>query len=196
MNTEIEAKFLDIDTLSFRKALKEKGANLIYSERPMKRKIFDYPDSRLKKIGGWIRVRYEGDKTTLSYKHLLNRTLEGTKEILVVVNDFNRACNLLLAVGFKNTSYQETKREKWKLGNVEITIDTWPWIPTFVEIEGSSEKELKKIVAKLGLDWSKALYGSVENAYQAYYSVTESEVDSWENIVFSPIPNWLKTRKK
>jgi len=32
-------------------------------------------------------------------------------------------------------SYQETRREKWMLDDAEVTIDTWPWIPTFIEIE-------------------------------------------------------------
>lgn len=77
-----------------------------------------------------------------------------------------------------------------------MQIDTWPWIPTFVEIEGSDANELKKVAASLELDWGKALHGSVENAYQAYYNVTEEEIDGWEKITFVPVPDWLEVRRK
>jgi adenylate cyclase class 2 len=88
METEIEVKFPDIDQEALRSSLKEKGAILEYPEVLMRRKTFDYSDRRLNKIGGWIRVRDEGDKITLSYKQLNDRTLHGTKEIDVVVDDF------------------------------------------------------------------------------------------------------------
>ena len=196
MQTEIEAKFLDIDTEKFKILLKESGATLVHSERLMKRKVFDYPDSRLEKIGGWIRVRDEGDKITFSYKQLVDRTIEGTKEISLVVDNFDKACDLLLAIGLDSRSFQETKRERWDLDGVEITIDTWPWIPTFVELEGVSEDKLKETALKLGLDWSNATHGSVETAYQAYYNVSEEEVDSWESITFVSVPEWLEIKRK
>jgi adenylate cyclase class 2 len=82
------------------------------------------------------------------------------------------------------------------LDDVEVTIDTWPWIPTFVEIESSSEEKLKTAAKKLGLEWSQALYGSVEPAYQKYYDVTEDEINGWSEIVFCPVPDWLLKKKR
>lgn len=196
MNIEIEAKFLDIDVNAFRQKLSEVGAKLVHPERLMRRKNFDYPDARLYKIGGWIRVRDEGNQTTLAYKQLLDRTLEGTKEISLVVSDFEAISNLLLAIGMDNKSYQETKRERWDINGVEVTIDTWPWIPTFVEVEATNEENLRQAVKILGLDWYKALHGSVETAYQNYYNVTDEEIDSWEIITFIPVPDWLEVRRK
>ncbi|MCR4322467.1 MAG: CYTH domain-containing protein [Candidatus Azambacteria bacterium] len=196
MNIELEAKFLDIDATKLRALLTEKGAILIHPERLMRRRVYDYPDKRLKKIGGWIRVRDEGDTVTLAYKQLTDRTLAGTKEISLVVEDFDTISNLLLAIGLNNKSYQETKRERWDLNGVEVTIDTWPWIPPFVEIEGISEEKLKGVAKQLGLDWSKAMHGSVETAYQAYYGVSDEEIDGWESITFVPVPDWLEVRRK
>lgn len=196
MEIEIEAKFLNVDVNALREALERNGATLIHEERLMRRKNFDHPDSRLEKIGGWIRVRDEGDKTTLAYKQLLDRTIEGTKEISVDVSDFDKVCDFLLAIGMENKSYQETKRERWELDEVEVTIDTWPWIPTFVELEGHSESKLQDVTAKLGLDWSNAMHGSVETAYQDCYDVSEEEIDGWEIITFVPVPEWLEIRKK
>jgi adenylate cyclase, class 2 len=197
MKTEIEGKFLNVDAEKLRIILSEKGAVMKYGERLMKRKVFDYPDNRLNKEGAWIRVRDEGDgKITMSYKKLVDRTLNGTKEINFDVSDFETACNFLQACGFNNKSYQETKREKWIMGESEITIDTWPWIPTFVEIESETEEELHNVSDSLGFDWNKIQHGSVETAYQEYYEVTEEEVDSWENITFVPVPEWLEIKKK
>ncbi len=196
MQIEIEAKFLDIDLLALREKLKSIGAKLVYPEKLMTRKVFDFPDHRLEKEGAWIRVRNEGDKITLSYKKLVDRSLHGTKEITVVVNDFDETCNLLLTLGFVQDSFQETKREKWTLEDSEITIDTWPWIPTFVELETSSEDKIKSLAKKLGLSWNEALHGSVEIAYQKYYDVTEEEIDNWESITFIPVPDWLEIKRK
>jgi adenylate cyclase class 2 len=196
MQTEIEAKFLDIKLDELRAILRTHGAMRIHEERLMKRKVFDKQDGELRKMGGWIRVRDEGDKVTLSYKQLNDRTLHGTKEVSLDVSNFETACDFLLVTGFVCKCYQETKRERWELDGVEVTLDTWPWIPSFVEIEGKSDEDLKSVVLKLGLNWATALHGSVETAYQAVYEVTEDEVNSWESITFSPVPDWLEVRRK
>lgn len=162
----------------------------------MTRKVFDYEDKRLEKIGGWVRVRNEGDKITMSYKQLNDRTLHGTKEATVVVDDFDKACSFLESIGLRHNSYQETRRESWKMGDSEIELDTWPWIPSFIELEASSEDELKAIAQKLELNYKDALHRSVETAYQAVYDVTEEEIDNWEEIKFSEIPEWLLLKKK
>lgn len=196
MKTELEAKFLGIDPAQLRVLLQSNGGVLVHEERLMRRKTFDDVDGKLRKIGGWIRVRNEGDKITLAYKQLNDRTLHGTKEISLNVSDFDMMCNFLLAVGFGCKSYQETKRERWDLGGVEVTIDIWPWIRPFVELEAENENALKRAAKQLGFDWNDALHGSVENAYQAEYNVTEEEIDGWENITFIPVPDWLEVRKK
>jgi len=192
METEIEAKFLDIDPAGIREKLRTLGADLVHPEILMKRKVFEHPT---KKQRDWFRVRDEGDKITMSYKRVFDRTVHGTKEVTVEVSDFDDACAILAAAHLTLKSYQETRRERWAFDAVEITLDTWPWIPTFVELEGPSEEVLKSIVAKLGLDWGDALYGSVEPAYQKYYEATEDEINSWPEIVFGPVPDWLEKKR-
>ncbi|MFH0873291.1 MAG: CYTH domain-containing protein [Candidatus Komeilibacteria bacterium] len=196
MKTEIEAKFLDIDSSKLRQTLKQLGAFLVMAERPMIRENFDFPDKRLEKIGGWVRIRNEGDKITLAYKQLNDRSLQGTKEVEVVIDNYDRAKDLLLSIGLISYNVQETKRETWKLNEVEITIDTWPWIPTFCEIEADDELLVKQTAAQLELDWSRALHGSVEVAYQHYFNVTDEEIWSWSEIRFIPIPAALANKRK
>lgn len=192
MQTEIEAKFTDIDKDKIREKLRVIGANLTHSERLMMRTNFDYPDGQ----NAWVRVRDEGDKVTMTYKRIFDRTLHGTKEINLLVDDFARAVEFFKAIGLKSKSVQETKRESWLWNNCEITIDTWPWIPPFVEIEGSSEQEVRAAACALNFDWSRAMHGSVETVYQQHYDVSEEEIDNWPLITFIPVPEWLeKTRK-
>jgi len=196
MDTEIEIKFADINPEGFREKLREAGARLEHPEILMRRKAFDYPDWRLEKKGGWARVRDEGQQTTMSYKQLDDRTLHGTREISVTVGDFEKACVFLQSIGLEEKAYQETKREKWTLRNVEVTIDTWPWIPPFVELEGTSEEFLREASNLLGFEWEKGMHGSVETVYQMHYDFTESEIDHWKSIVFCPPPEWLLAKKK
>ncbi len=196
MKTEVEAKFLDVNPRQLREALKSHGGTLVQAEVLMRRKIFDYSDKRLEKIGAWIRVRDEGKKITMSYKRLVDRTFQGTKEIVFNVDNFDAACDFLLATGLDCRSYQETKRETWELSGCEVTIDTWPWIPPFVELEAETEENVRSVAAKLGFDWNEALHGSVETAYQKYYEVTEEEIDHLEEITFTPVPDWLEIKRK
>lgn len=196
MKIEIEAKFLDIDVEGLRNRLKEYGATLVHSERLMRRKNFDYADRRLDKIWGWIRVRDEGDRVTLSYKQTLDKTITGTKEIEVVVDGFEKTCDFLLAIGLDLKSSQETKRERWELDGVEVTLDTWPWIPSFAELEGQTEDAVKDVAIKLGLEISSAMHGGVAPVYCKYHNVTALEVNEWKDIAFITVPDWLKIKQK
>jgi len=196
MQIELEAKFLDINPDKLRAALKKSGANLIHSERLMRRINFDFVDRRLYKSGGWVRVRDEGDKVTLSFKKTVNDTLEGTKDLTIAVEDFDKTNDFLLAIGMVLKSYQETKRERWDLDGVEVTIDTWPWIPTFVELEGRSEAQIKDAARRLGCDWTKAMFGAVASVYCLYYNVRIDEINEWKELTFTPVPEWWEKRRK
>lgn len=196
MQTELEVKFLDIDPEKLRQLLQENGATLVHAERLMRRKTMDYPDRRLEKTGGWVRVRDEGDKITFSYKRVVDRGIEGTKEISVLVDDFEKSCAILEAVGFEVKSYQETKRERWDLDGVEVTIDTWPWIPTFVELEGLTEEALKTAAGKLGLSWNEANFSSVDYAFQKYYDISIAEINNTKIVTFTDAPAWLEAKRR
>lgn len=192
MQTEIEAKFTDIGIDRMREKLSQAGATLVHAERLMRRHIFHLPDGE----NAWVRVRDEGDKVTMTYKHTAERTLHGTKEVDLIVDDFVRATEFLEAVGLRQKSIQETKRETWSLKECEVTIDTWPWVPTCSEVEGPTEEAVRAVASMLELDWSKALQGGIEPLYQRYYAVTEEEVRSWSSMTFGPVPEWLEKVKK
>ncbi len=196
MQTEIEVKFLNVDHPQLRTKLKELGAQCVHPDRLMRRKNYDFPDMRLEKIGGWVRVRDEGDKVTVSYKQLNDRTLHGTKEVNLTVDSFDQAETFLQQIGLTEMSYQETKRESWLLGDVQVELDEWPWVPPYFEIEGPSERAVKSTAESLGFNLSDGLHGSVEVVYQDIYDVTEEEVNRMKIITFGSVPEWLEARRK
>jgi len=163
MKTEFEATFLQQDKDTLREKLKAVGANLVFPEFLMKRVVFDPP---IAIPGGWMRVRQEADKVTMSLKVVTGNKIEDQKEAMLEVNDFDEAVVFLSSIGAKQKAYQETKRELWKLGDVECTIDTWPGLHPFLEVEGSSEEAVKEAAEKLGLDYSDAQFCEVSFVYQ------------------------------
>lgn len=199
MDTEIEAKFIKQNHDEIRKKLKEIGATCVLPERLMRRANFDYPDFRLaKEQKGWVRIRDEGDKITLSYKQSNDSSLHGMQEVNLVINNFEAAQLFLQAIGLsQQKALQESKRETWALNGVSIELDTWPWLEPFVEIEAPSEQLLLQTVSLLGLDINDALYGSVIPAYQAEYDITGEEMSNFPEYRFDlPMPEFFKARRK
>ena len=195
MQTEIEAKFLDVDPDSVRERLFSIGGIMTHPERLMRRKVFDFPEGTSDQDSAWVRVRDEGDRITMSYKRQHDMTLHGTSEHELVVDDFNAACEMLTRIGMIEKSYQETKRETWMVGDVEVVIDTWPWIPTFIECEGPNEESLRKTVEQLGFQMDTAAHGGVAaGVYQKYYDTPEKTVNNWPRIVFSDTAPWPKKK--
>lgn len=190
MPPEIEATFINIKKDELREKLKQAGATLVQPEILMKRVIFD--------LGGraFIRVRDEGNKITLSYKRLDDLSLSGMKEICLEVDDYDKAVSFVQVCGFKAKAHQETYREEWELDGVEITIDTWPWIPSYTEIEGPSEEAVKAVAEKSGFDMSEAKYGSACEIYQIYYDVTAEEINYCPEIKFTEVPEWLAKKRR
>ena len=124
MAKEIEAKFININKDDIILKLKQLGAELVYEERLLRRRVYDlsYP-----KAGAWARVRDEVDKITMTYKRVSDSSsIQGTYEVELVVNSFEDAASFLKACKVHESSYQENYREKWSRGNVEVCIDTWP----------------------------------------------------------------------
>lgn len=182
MDIEYEATFPNIDKEFIRKKLKKIGAKLIKKEFLMKRIAFDTPKTSKKT---WLRVRDEGDKITMSMKSIEGTGIESQKEICFEVKDFNSASLFLTKLGCSKKAYQETRREIWEIEGVKIMIDEWPFLEPFIEIEGKSEKAVKKIVKKLGFNYSQAIFDPVATQYSKKYNVSEEIVNKTPRIVFN-----------
>lgn len=178
MQTEFEATFLINTKDEIRDILKNCNAKLIKKEFLQRRTVFNLPSGH-EIEHGWLRVRDEQDKITLSLKIVHNNTnIQNQKELQLDINNFDTAVELLSLLGCEKKSYQENLRELWTLDDVEITIDEWPFIEPYIEIEGNSEEAVKKIAKKLGFDYSEAYFGSVDGMYAKKYSITENRVNN------------------
>jgi len=185
MAIEYEATFLNIDKEDVRKRLKKAGAKIVKSEFLQKRIAFHLPKENEIK-GGWIRIRDEGDKTTLSLKIIDGNKIEDQKEICLEIDNFEDALSFLEAIGCRRKAYQESKRELWFLDNVEITIDEWPFLEPFVEVEGDSEEQVKSVSKKLGFNYNNALFCSVDTLYNMKYGISEEIInDKTPEIIFN-----------
>lgn len=167
MKQEIEAKFLNIDFDDIRTKLQAAGAVCETPMRLMRRVTFDSPE--MKERNGWLRVRDEGDKVTVTYKQVDALSVDGVLEIETIVGDFDAMVSIFKQTGIAGGSFQESKRETWKLGTVEVVLDEWPWLRPYIEIEGTSKQAVQQAAATLGQDWSQAKFGDVMVAYRAEY---------------------------
>jgi len=170
MQTEFEAKFPKINKDEIRKKLREIGAELVFSERKFTRMTFDTPEMAAKR--SWVRLRDEGEKTTMTLKIVEDEnSASGMKEVSFNISDINAAKSLLEQIGLNQKGYEESMREEWKLGDVIFEIDTWPLIDPYLEIEAPSEESVKEYFEKLGLDFAKAHFGSVDILYRNRYGI-------------------------
>lgn len=119
----------------------------------------------------WIRVRQTNDKTTITVKHILadnGTNIQQMLETEIEVSNINEANSLLEALGYSYKSYQEKERITYVLDKYELDIDTWPGIPTYVEIEGNSKKDLENILNKLGYSMQDTVSCTADEVYEKY----------------------------
>lgn len=192
MKTKYEATYLKIDKNDIRHRLEQAGAKLERPEFLQKRVTFSLPAGH-EIPGGWARVRDEADKITLSLKVVDGTNIENQKEIVLKVSDFEDAKMLLVTLGCREKAYQENKRELWLLDNVEITIDEWPFLESFVEVEGVSEEAVRSVSEKLGFNYKDALFCAVTTLYSQKYGLEESIINNQTpKIVFDMDNPFLK----
>lgn len=172
MKTEYEIRILEINKEEIIKKLEELGA---IKKGKFKQKRYVY-DLRPAEKGKWIRLRTNGEHTTLTYKDVVSNTIDGTKKVEFEVEDFHKANEFLKKIGFKNRSYQENERIQYILNDVEIDIDSWPMIPTYMEIEGKSKEEVLNMKKILDIDESKVTTLNCDDIYKQIYKIDISKI--------------------
>ena len=173
-NEEIEIIFLEVDVPALEARLLDIGAQKV-GDIFYQNIAFDYPDFRLDADNSWIRVRDDGKQAELSYKKRLGVSSqdgstddEGMEEIELKIDDYEKAKEFFLKIGLVEKHEMEKKRVRWEKDGVTFDIDTWPEIPTFLEIEANSWDDVDKGIEWLGLNKEDGRICSATQVYRIY----------------------------
>lgn len=124
----------------------------------------------------WVRLRNTNGKVTITIKHILNPNIQSNSESQIQkvmetemeVPSIEDANNMLEQLGFAFRNYQEKNRVTYDLNGVEIDIDSWPLIPTYVEIENDSEDVINDTVKQLKLQEHEIVSCNTADVYKKY----------------------------
>lgn len=160
-NTEFEGKILYIDPEQLSDKILSLGGSR-GDDFTFRRYVFNVIPAR---DDTWIRLRTNGAKTTLTVKQIATDAIDGTSEWEVEVSDFDTTLDILRKSGLNPKGYQENRRAEFRLDGAELSIDYWPKLQPYLEIEAASKEAVGAIAVKLGFDPS-SLVG--ENTTKLY----------------------------
>ncbi len=172
MHTEYEVRVLEINKEELIKKLENLGAEKV-ADFSYRRRIYNFNPKQDSK---WVRLRTDGKRTTLTIKKLENLNIDGTKELEIEVSNFDETNDILNELGYKSHTYQENNRTRYILNDVELDIDSWPYIPTYLEIEGKDEKAVKDMIELLEVDKTKVTSVDVQGVFKKFYNIDISDV--------------------
>ena len=164
---EYEVRVLEIDVVEIKNKLNKLNAKLV-EDSFQRRYLYDFNPVNPDK---WIRLRTNGNTTTLTIKDVKSSKIDGTHEMEIEVSDFDSTNEILKELGYTPRGIQENKRIKYDLNGVEVDIDKWPLIPTYLEIEGKTEEEVYKTLELLGIEKDKAISLNTQSIYKEYYNI-------------------------
>lgn len=162
--TEYEGKILDIDADQVAKKIEAMGGRKI-GDHTFRRYVFDVVPA---KDSSWIRLRTNGDETTLTVKEIRDDSIDGTDEWEVVVSDFDTTLKILEKSGIAHKGYQENRRVEYELNGVSLCIDYWPQIPVYLEIEGKNKAAVEKAATELGFSTEELTGMNTTRVYSHY----------------------------
>ena len=163
MNTEIEVRILNINKDDLISKLENNNAKFI-GDWLQVRYVYDFNPVDPHK---WIRLRTNGITNTLTIQEVKDKTEYGTKELEIEVSSVEVTDKILEELGYTKRSIQENKRIRYILNDVEIDIDTWPKLNTYVEFESNSLDKIKKVISLLGFDYNDAVTDDADDIYMS-----------------------------
>ena len=179
-NKEIEVRFREINPEKIKARLLELGFE-DHGEDLFKEIVFYDKDLRWiadrKITTEYVRLRGTKKGIHLTYKKQRQdiETSEA-KEIEFNVSGMDVAKEFLETLDLVAYRTQEKKRHSFSKGDVVVDIDTWPQVPTYLEIEGPNEQVLKETAEALGLDWNNVCWENAGNLIEKYYGLVVSKM--------------------
>ena len=167
MSKEREIVILDIERKEVIKRLKELTARHI-GEYKFKRIEFML-DGDIGSGHSWVRVRTDGKSATITLKETKGEGGFGAMEEYEVKTDnFADTVRIMSKIAKTKIIYFENWKRRHMLKQAYITIDKWPGIPAFVEIEAPSMKILKETYKRLGIKGKFFGTASIDRIYKNY----------------------------
>ena len=163
MNNEIEVRILNINKEDLISKLEKNNAEFMGDWNQI-RYVYDFNPVDPHR---WIRLRTNGIIGTLTIKEVQDKTEYGTKELEIEVSSIETTHQILEKLGYKRRSVQENKRIRYILNDVEIDIDTWPYLNTYVEFESESLDKIKKVISLLEFDYKDAVTQDAQDIYMS-----------------------------
>jgi adenylate cyclase, class 2 len=151
---EIETKVLEVNKEEVIKKLVDLGAEKLQDTRLV---VDWYGPTGLTHKGDdpwYLRARTTSDgKVEVSWKSLAKvvGNTRQSKEINLNVSDVQATGQLLEAIGLENYAHQEKDRISFTLKDWNFDVDTYPSMPTYLEIEGTSLEHVHEALEMLDL---------------------------------------------
>lgn len=161
---EYELRVLDVNPQEVEATIKQLGGKLL-SKQTFRRYVFDIVPMT---VGKWIRLRTDGQTTTLTLKIISNDNVDGTSEWEIEVDDFDKTHTILETAGLKAKGYQENSRIEYQLLDARVAIDRWPLIPPYLEIEADNEEAVRRCGEALGYAKSDLTGINTQKIYKKY----------------------------
>ena len=172
-NKELEAKFYVADLGQLQETLEGLEAILVQPRVYERNLRFDTPEQKLTHSAQVLRLRQD-TANHLTYKGPsdVKTGVSARTEIEFSVDNFDKAQNLLEALGYRVSMIYEKYRTVYELNNTLITIDEMPF-GDFAEIEGTDRANIEKVCNQLGLIWE---HRSLES-YAVLFETTKKNLN-------------------
>lgn len=120
----------------------------------------------------YLRLRREGERRELILKQLI-RTDRIKEELELSVeisgeSQWNTITAYMKSIGLKKIIHQQKKRISYKHNNTRFDIDTWPSMPSYLEIEGSTEEAILDGVRLMGFNPEDATPMTGKEVFEKY----------------------------
>lgn len=103
----------------------------------------------------------------MTIKNLVSSKIDGTQELEIEVDNFERCHLILKELGYEPKGYQENRRRHYVLNGVDIVLIFGHYSYLF-GIEGSSEEAVYKTLEALGFSKETATTMDVDGVYKSY----------------------------
>lgn len=156
-NQEIEIKLYVNDLTALRRELAAQAAPLLQARVLEVNLRFDTPDNRLVQSFQVLRLRQDtAARLTFKGPAASSGGARVREEIEFVVEDFTKARLFLEALGYGVVFIYQKYRSMFELEGVHVTLDEMPY-GDFVELEGPDVAALRRVCARLRLDWDAGI---------------------------------------